>query len=147
MSHSQNLGRAIVVLATAAAFGCSKSDAPKIPLSSTSTADSVRAAASAHALIGPAAKTALDSGNAAFRKKSYADALTHYRSASMLAPQHAAPFFGIYMVARAMNDTVLADSALSDIRRRNGPLAAVPHSQRDSATERMHEMIRRKAGA
>ncbi|CAN5488451.1 hypothetical protein BH09GEM1_BH09GEM1_10730 [soil metagenome] len=58
-------------------------------------------AAAAHAIIGPRANAALDTGNALYRKKQYAAALIHYREAAELAPQHAAPFFGIYMVARA----------------------------------------------
>lgn len=119
-------------------------DAPRIPLGQVTAADSARAAVAAHALLGPAAKAALDSGNVAFRNKAYASALVHYRAASALAPQHAAPFFGIYMVARATNRAALADSALADIRARNGPLAPVPHSLNDSVLGRMHEQFRKK---
>lgn len=126
---------------------CGGSDAPKLPLAQGPATDSARAVESAHGLIGPAARAALDSGNASYRKKAYAEALGHYREASSLAPQHPAPFFGIYMVGRATNDRAMADSALADIRLRNGPLTPVPHSVSDSAVTRMHEMIRSKAPA
>jgi hypothetical protein len=102
-------------------------DVPKVPLAQAAVAESLRAVESAHSLIGPAAKTALDSGNVLFRKKAYAPALTEYRLAATLAPQHAAPLFGIYMVARATNNTAMADSALIGIRQRNGPLPPNAH--------------------
>jgi len=137
--------RTLSALLAGVALACGSGEsAPKIPLGQATIGDSVRAAASAHALLGPAAKAALDSGNVSFRKKAYADALAYYRRASALAPQHAAPFFGIYMVARATNRTAMADSALTDIRKRNGPLAPVPHSVNDSVLGRMHEGLRKK---
>ena len=122
-------------------------EAPKIPLSQATAADSARRVAAAHAIIGPAARAALDSGNQLYRRKAYAAALARYREASALAPQHAAPYFGIYMVARATRDTAMADSALAAIRARNGPLPAAPHSVNDSVLQRIHEQIRRKASA
>ena len=122
-------------------------EAPKIPLSQATADDSARRVAAAHAIIGPAARAALDSGNQLYRRKAYAAALARYREASALAPQHAAPYFGIYMVARATRDTAMADSALAAIRARNGPLPAAPHSVNDSVLQRIHEQIRRKASA
>ena len=125
------------------ATGCSRSDAPKVPLGRRVT-DSVKALESAHALLGPDAKMRLDSGNAFFRKKQFAAALVQYRAASELAPQHAAPLFGIYMVGRATNDTALADSALSGIRLRSGSMSAAPHPTfSDSALKRAHENLRK----
>jgi len=113
----------------------------------TASADSVaRAEQAAHALLGPAAKAALDSGNALFRKRDYAGALAQYRAASALAPQHAAPLFGIYMVARATNDAAMADSALAGIRLRSGPLPSAPHSLSDSALRQLHDSLRRGMG-
>jgi hypothetical protein len=132
---------------SAAAFvmvSCTGQDAPKIPLAQGPTLDSARTMEAAHALIGPAAKAQLDTGNVYYRKKAYAEALARYRAASALAPQHAAPLFGIYMVARATHDTAMADSALAGIRLRNGPLPSAPHSLADSALQRMHEIIRKK---
>lgn len=116
----------IILVLVLALVGCSsKSEPPKVPLGQI--ADSTRAREQAHALLGPAAKAALDSGNVLFRKKAYSDALAQYREAAELAPQHSAPLFGIYMVARATNNKAMADSALDGIRRRNGPMPAGPH--------------------
>ena len=81
-------------------------------------------------------KVALDSGNVLYRngsaftvkkadadaKKSYLDALAEYRLSAAKSPKHAAPYFGIYMTARALGDTALADSALAGIRARGGDL-------------------------
>jgi hypothetical protein len=138
---------AAFVAAALAMTGCSTaSDAPKVPLGQRAPADSAQPVSpAAHAIIGPRAKAALDSGNALYRKKQYAAALVHYREASELAPQHAAPFFGIYMVARATGDTAMADSALAGIRLRNGPLPPAPRSLHDSVLGRMHELTRKKA--
>ncbi len=109
---------ALMTVATAMLACSSGSEAPKVPLGERAVAvDSARPVApAAHAIIGPRAKAELDTGNALYRKKQYAEALVHYREASTLAPQHAAPFFGMYMVARATNNAVLADSALAAIR-------------------------------
>ncbi len=144
MNRSLLLRRACVVLV--AAMGCSRSsDAPKVPLGQKTAGDSVRAMAAAHGIIGPQAKAALDSGNAFYRRKAYTEALASYRSASAMAPQHAAPFFGIYMVARAMGDTAMAERALADIRMRNGEPPPVSHSLNDSVLRRMHELAKPKA--
>ena len=142
---------AVVLMAIATSLlACSSpvNDAPKVPLGQVAPVDSAATVAvGAHAIIGPRAKAALDTGNALYRKKQYEGALAHYREASELAPQHAAPFFGIYMVARATGNTVLADSALAAIRVRNGPLPAAPRSLNDSVLGRMHELARKKAAA
>lgn len=140
-------GLIVLALALAASACTVKQEAPKIPLSQATAADSARRVAAGHALIGPAARAALDSGNVLYRRKEYGAALAQYRAASALAPQHAAPFFGIYMVARATRDTAMADSALAAIRARNGPMPTAPHSLNDSVLQRVHEQIRRKASA
>ena len=62
----------------------------------------------------------LDSGNVAFRVKQYDVALGYYRGAAVDVPNHAAPWYGIYMVAQATKNTVLADSALKAVALRNG---------------------------
>lgn len=124
-------------------IGCTTRDEPpKVPLGRS--ADSARAEQQAHALLGPAAKAALDSGNVLFRKKNYEGALAQYRAASALAPQHSAPLFGIYMVARATDNRAMADSALEQIRLRSGPLPTGPHNFSDSALRRMHDSLRRR---
>jgi len=143
-----NRARLIVLALALVATACTvKQEAPKVPLSQATAADSARRVASAHAFLGPAARAALDSGNALYRKKAYAEALAQYRAASALAPQHAAPYFGIYMVARATRDSAMADSALAAIRVRNGPMPTAPHSVNDSVLQRIHEQIRRKVSA
>lgn len=141
MTRSCTVGSS--VLLALAFLGCSRGDEPpKVPLGQI--ADSARARQEAHALLGPAAKAALDSGNLLFRNKAYAEALAQYRAAAELAPQHSAPLFGIYMVARATNNRAMADSALDGIRRRNGPMPAGPHALPDTALRRVHEALQKK---
>ena len=142
--HARSLRCCSIAIVAALALGCSRDEPPKVPLGRTSPADSVRAEQRAHALLGPKAKAALDSGNVLFRKKAYTDALGQYRAAAELAPQHAAPLFGIYMVARATNNRAMADSVLAEIRLRNGPMSAGPHSFSDSALRRVHDSLRRR---
>jgi hypothetical protein len=138
----------VFVFAAGAALACTaQQDAPKVPLAKTARVDSVDAEAAAHALLGPAAKAALDSGNILFRQKAYAAALAQYRSASALAPQHTAPLFGIFMVARATKDSIMADSAMAGIRLRSGAMSASPHTMGDSALQRMHENLKKKPAA
>ena len=140
---NQRCGLVLPLLVALLGVGCTTRDEPaKVPLGRA--ADSVRAEQQAHALLGPAAKAALDSGNVLFRKKNYEGALAQYRAASALAPQHSAPLFGIYMVARATDNKAMADSALAQIRLRNGPLPTGPHTFSDSALRRMHDSLRRR---
>ncbi|MEP6621688.1 MAG: hypothetical protein ABJE47_20335 [bacterium] len=135
--------RALIVLALCAATGCRGDSAPKVALAHTSSLDTTRAMQGAHALLGPAAKAQLDTGNTLYRRKEYPEALAHYKSAGELAPQHAAPLFGVYMVARATHDSVMAEGALAGIRKRNGPLPTPAHSLRDSALDQMHANLRK----
>jgi len=136
-----------IAVAAGAALACSdRAEPPKIPLTKN-VADSVNAVEAAHGLIGPAAKAALDSGNVLFRHKAYAAALAQYRAASALAPQHSAPLFGIYMVARATHNPVMADSALAGIRLRSGAMTPAPHVLTDTALQRIHENFRKKPSA
>ena len=134
------LVRALLAIVTVACT--TRDEPPKVPLGRA--ADSARAEQQAHALLGPAAKAALDSGNVLFRKKNYQEALAQSRAASALAPQHAAPVFGIYMVARATHNKAMADSALAQNRLRNAPLPGAPHTFSDSALRRMHDSLRRR---
>lgn len=62
------------------------------------------------------AQALLDSGNTAFRVKDFDGALAYYHKASLTDPAHAAPWFGTYMVGKAIDDTALADSALREVR-------------------------------
>jgi hypothetical protein len=137
------------VPALALTAACSGSSAPKVPLTTAGTNASATAVEAAHALIGPAAQAALDSGNSLFRRKAYAEALVKYRASAELAPQHSAPLFGIYMVAGATGNKALADSALAGIRARNGPLPALQagssHAMSDSALKAHKEQMTKHA--
>lgn len=145
MSRLLRIPRTLRVAAAAAAIACSHEDAPRVPVGNA--VDRARAEGQAHALIGPAARAALDSGNALFRRREYDGALAQYRAAATLAPQHAAPLFGIYMVARATKNSVMADSALAQIRLRSGPMPDGPHTLSDSGFRRMHDSLRRRTPA
>lgn len=125
---------------TAALCACGRDTGPRTSLAATKS-DSAKQVEEAHALLGPGARAQLDSGNAAFRKKAYDEALGRYRKASDLAPQHAAPFFGMYMVARATNNNKLADSAMAEIRKRNGDLSTGAGDRQfsDSALKEFHK--------
>lgn len=124
-----------MVLLAVSALACKGSGGslPKVSLDQL-RADSAHAAGGVQTQgtpqLAPAAKVALDSGNQLFRKKAYSAALAQYRLASLSSPQHAAPYFGIYMVAQATHNTKLADSALANIRANNGvaPLPGFDHS-------------------
>jgi len=143
MSRLHRAGYGVLLSALSSVLACStKDEPPRVPIGRVT--DSAHAEQQAHALLGPAAKAALDSGNVLFRKKSYTEALAEYRAAAALAPQHSAPLFGIYMVARATENRAMADSALAAIRRRNGPMPAGPHDFADSALRRRHDPPRQK---
>jgi len=73
------------------------------------------------------AGVALDSGNALFRAKRYPEALAQYRVATRRAPDDAAAYFGIYMVASATKNQTLADTALAAMRARGMTAPAGPH--------------------
>ena len=137
---------AIALLTVACSGG---NGAPKVPLAAAATDSSARAMEAAHALLGPAAKAALDSGNVLFRRKAYDQALVEYRLAAELAPQHTAPLFGIQMVAAATKNRPLLDSALAGIRARNGALPAAasgaPHSMSDSALKALRAQMKKGA--
>jgi len=83
-----------------------------------------------------AAQAAIDSGNAAFRTRSFDVALRWYERAAREVPRHPAPWFGAYMVGQATNNAALSDSALRMVRERSpsvpahpGAAPAAPHSQ------------------
>jgi hypothetical protein len=82
----------------------------------------------------PLARAALDSGNAQLRAKRYDAALASYRRAVVEAPGHVAPEFGVYMAAKRMGNTALADSTLRII---NAHTAGSP-MWTDSAMRRAH---------
>jgi hypothetical protein len=130
-----------MLLLAIAVLACNAGDkAPKVPLAQQAPADSVHKAAGvqtgAPVALGPEAQKALDSGNVLFRKKAYAPALAQYRLASAHAPNHAAPYIGINMVAQATGNKALGDSALAAIRERGGAPAMLQHPSIDSAAKK-----------
>ena len=72
-----------------------------------------------------AAMNALEAGNAAYRAKQFDVALARYREAAVAAPAHAAPWFGVYMVANEMKNTALADSAMGNVKALSADPAAL----------------------
>jgi hypothetical protein len=130
--------RVAACLAVCLVTACSEGSAPpKVPLGQRAQAPMTAAPAAGMATaapmppappINPDARPPLDSGNALFRRKAYSAALAQYRLAAQRAPEHAAPLFGIYMAAQAMNNPRLADSALAGIKALEGAAAAgSPH--------------------
>ncbi len=83
------------------------------------------ASGASNAKLSPEAKTLLDEGNVAYRAKQMGDALVKYRQAAIAAPEHAAPWFGIYMVANEMKNTALADSAMAHVKSLSADPAAL----------------------
>ena len=120
---------ACTIAFAACAGGDEGSEVPLAQAGAQAASDSAAEVAAAHAMLGPEAQAAVDSGNALFRKQQYTPALAQYRIAAAAAPQNAAPLFGIYMVASAVSNASLADSALAEIRKRNGPLPDAVHER------------------
>lgn len=80
-----------------------------------------------------AVRAALDSGNTAMRAKDYTGAIVHYRVAAAGAPQHAAPWFGMHMAARALENASLADSAMRMVQRLTNDSATLPSHEEVAA--------------
>lgn len=160
MTKRMMANRTVLGVAIAAtALACSKpADAPaKVPLGSA-----VSAAAPAGSLpapsLSPEAKRALDSGNVLFRagsaakkkndaagaKRLYAEALLQYRQSAKESPDHAAPWFGIQMVAKEQDNKALADSAFASIRARNAAPSAsgAQHDMSDSTLNKLRSKMK-----
>lgn len=111
-----NVMRCALLAAVVASGACRESqESPGLPLDHPPLGGD-----SASAMLIGEARAALDSGNRLYSAKAYAAALEEYRRAARLAPEHAAPLFGIVMVANATADSALADSAATAMRRRQG---------------------------
>jgi hypothetical protein len=91
--------------------------------------------ANPHTTMSPDARAALDSGNAQYKAGKYAEALKSYRQSSSLAPLNAAPFFGIYMAAEKLGMKALADSASTEIKKRESTSTQM---LTDSALQNLH---------
>ena len=61
-------------------------------------------------------RTALDSGNAAFRAGAYEAAREQYRRAVELGPDQSAAWFGLSMVERQLGNVAAADSAMRRVQ-------------------------------
>ena len=140
----------LVFTLAAVLSACTGKDAPMVSLDKRSAPPAVVNAGAApgdrptlnpDAGLGPVARAALDSGNAAYRVKNYRVALRHYRAAANSAPAQAAPWFGIYMIAQATGDKALADSATAEVRRRT----VDPASVTDSTLRNTHPAPTRQA--
>ena len=66
----------------------------------------------AQSSLPPAVSAKLDSGNTAYRAGDYERALAHYRAATDLDEEAAAPWFGVYMAYSAMGREDSARAAL-----------------------------------
>jgi hypothetical protein len=132
-----------VLAAVFIAAACSGKEAPKQPLGTAAPgAINVDTSAGArannpHVVLPPAAKAALDSGNARFKAKDYEGALAKYLAAANLAPANAAPFYGIYMAAEKLGRKSLADSAMKAFNARASDGAAMFN---DSLMKKTHKV-------
>jgi tetratricopeptide (TPR) repeat protein len=127
------LRRACVVTLAAAAAGstaCLKEDADRVPPGSATTATTASiTGAMAGAMAGAngqrepvitaESQALLELGNAAFRRKDYAAALAAYEKAAKGSPEHAAPWMGVYMVARVRSDAKAMDAAQAELNKRS----------------------------
>ena len=137
----------LLLAAVLAISACQSKSAEKVPLGQA--IDTGAALPSGHPALSsagdltPAARVALDSGNIAFKARNYPEALRLYRAAADAAPAHAAPWFGVYMVAKATSNAALSDSAMKEVKRRTpAPPAAI-----DSAMRGLHPGGAKKAPA
>jgi len=78
----------------------------------------------------PAARAQLDSGNLAYRAGELDAARRHYRAVIAIDDEHAAPWFGLFMVERAAGDTAAATQALRRARDL-APGASLIHPEQD----------------
>ncbi|MEP6691099.1 MAG: hypothetical protein ABJD07_08070 [Gemmatimonadaceae bacterium] len=108
-----------VLALTLAACGGTDS-APRVPLGAQARAAAAAPADSSGPALPAAARLALDSGNAQYREKRFAEALASYRVAAGAAPGHTAPEFGVYMAAKQLGNRTLADSAQRIIAAHSG---------------------------
>jgi len=132
------LQRAFVATLAAAAAGstaCVKEAGDRVPLGSATAGSATGTMAGAMAgaagqrepVITAESQALLETGNAAFRRKDYAAALAAYEKAAKGSPEHAAPWMGVYMVARVRNDTKAMDAAQAELNKRSpGPATKVP---------------------
>lgn len=122
----------IALIAISGIMGCSRAqNQPKVPLGQASAA---APAPSPRDALSDEAKAALDQGNLEYRAGRYEQALAAYRKAAKAAPDNSAPYFGVYMAAKKLGNTRVADSASSQI----GALTGSNPMLSDSAMRAIH---------
>lgn len=122
MARAFNCGRVLMryTLVMAALLGaCQKGEETRRSLDGSGSPGVAASAKTLPPGLTPLAAAQLDSGNVAFRAQRYDEALAYYRAATIAVPQHASPWYGIYMVAQATGNQGLADSASRAVRRRD----------------------------
>ncbi len=103
-------------LAVGMLAACGTSDTTKGATSGASSGAAGAAGEGSGPTLPLAAMTALDAGNTAYRAKQFDAAIASYRTAATAAPEHAAPWFGLYMAANEIKNTALADSAMQRVK-------------------------------
>jgi hypothetical protein len=145
--RDRNAGATLLLVAALFTVSACQSKAPdKVPLGqvdTTAALPSGHPAVTSPGDLTPAARVALDSGNVAFKAKNYAEALRLYRVAANAVPEHAAPWFGVYMVAKATGNAALGDSAMKEVQKRT----PAPPGAIDSAMRGLHPAAVKKAPA
>jgi hypothetical protein len=135
----------MLALAALTVTACGREEGARVPLGeAAAAADSATlppnhppvgaAGTASRSTLAPAAREAVDRGNAAFRAKRYEEALREYRAAALAAPEHAVPLYGIQMAARALGNSALADSAMRRLR----ALPTAPKALTDSTMREVH---------
>jgi hypothetical protein len=116
--HSSRSRVVIGALITACALNaCDSADsAGRTPLGASSGTAATSGAEAAGPTLSSAAQTALEAGNAAYRAKRFDAAITSYRDAAAAAPDHPAPWYGLYMAASETKNSALADSAMQRVK-------------------------------
>jgi hypothetical protein len=120
---ARRFGCGLVIAVATIASACSAPDVPKVPLGSTPVSNDALASGATNQLppgLTASAAARLDSGNIAFRVKQYDQAMRYYEAAARDVPEHAAPWYGIYMVGQATGNAALADSATRAVAKRTG---------------------------
>lgn len=118
MSPFASHARLVLAILAIGGTACSRAqNQPKVPLGQ---AGATAPATSPRDALSDAAKAALDQGNLEYRAGRYEQALAAYRNAVKAAPDNSAPYFGIYMAAKKLGKTTLADSASGEIASRTG---------------------------
>ncbi len=126
---------ALAGVALVAALGGGACGRPQSSSQGSAGTDSPEAApASATAQVELGAGVQLDSGNAAYRAKDYARALTHYRAAAQRAPGLTAAWFGIYMAQDKLGNKAAADSAMKKVQELAPGMGAHPATGAAGAT-------------